>query len=166
LQANTTAVYFAVNDPVTAEEVSKRLGDFTEVVTSGGTSTGGSTQRQEDGAGGSFTRSHGANDNWSQVARRLLKPEEVCALDPRVAITFTPGVPPIWTWLLRYYEEPRMAQMPNWWSRLMTAVKTFALSVTLAICAVAIAYAVIVANVQVPQSHRGTSPRSSWSPRE
>ncbi len=23
----------------------------------------------------------------------------------RVAITFTPGVPPIWTWLVRYYER-------------------------------------------------------------
>ena len=36
----------------------------------------------------------------------LLKPEEVInGLHPRVAITFTPGVPPIWTWLTRYYEK-------------------------------------------------------------
>ena len=38
-------------------------------------------------------------------ARRLLKPEELMALHPRTAITFAPGVPPIRTWLLRYYEE-------------------------------------------------------------
>jgi type IV secretion system protein VirD4 len=37
--------------------------------------------------------------------RRLLKPEEVTALSPRTAITFTPGVPPLKTTLIRYYEE-------------------------------------------------------------
>jgi type IV secretion system protein VirD4 len=45
------------------------------------------------------------NLNFKQSARRLLKPEEVIGLDPRFAITFTPGVPPICTWLTRYYER-------------------------------------------------------------
>ena len=39
------------------------------------------------------------------MARRLLKPEEVATLDPRIAITFAPGTPPIWTRLVRYYEK-------------------------------------------------------------
>jgi type IV secretion system protein VirD4 len=39
------------------------------------------------------------------MARRLLKPEEVTALDPRIAITFTPGAPPIWTTLMRYFDR-------------------------------------------------------------
>jgi type IV secretion system protein VirD4 len=34
-----------------------------------------------------------------------LKPEEVTNLDPRTAITFTPGVPPIATRLVRYYDK-------------------------------------------------------------
>ena len=39
------------------------------------------------------------------MARRLLKPEEVTGLDPRIAITFTPGSPPIWTTLMRYFDR-------------------------------------------------------------
>src|SRR6185437_8181343 len=35
----------------------------------------------------------------------LLKPEEVMALPERIAISFMPGVPPIRTWLVRYYER-------------------------------------------------------------
>ena len=54
---------------------------------------------------GSTTHSRNASDNWAQLGRKLLKPEEVLALDKRIAITFTPGVPPIWTTLVRYYEE-------------------------------------------------------------
>ncbi len=46
-----------------------------------------------------------SNDNWQQSARKLLKPEEVLALDERTAIVFTPGMPPIWTTLVRYYER-------------------------------------------------------------
>jgi hypothetical protein len=45
------------------------------------------------------------SDNWGQQARRLLKPEEVTNLPSRTAITFTPGIPPIMTTLIRYYEE-------------------------------------------------------------
>ena len=45
------------------------------------------------------------NDNWAPQARRLLKPEEVTALPGRLAITFTPGVPPLLTNLIRFYEE-------------------------------------------------------------
>lgn len=162
LLANVTAVYFAVNDPDTAESVSKRLGDFTEVVTSGGTSTGGSRQRQDEGPGGSYSHSWNSNDNWSQVARRLLKPEEVCALDPRVAITFTPGVPPIWTWLLKWYEEPRLGLSPRWGARIWLAVRSFMWAALLLLCSCAIAWAVFEQKV-TPDPYRGTSPR--WSPR-
>ncbi len=39
-------------------------------------------------------------------SRKLLKPEEVLALNPRVAITFTPGYRPILTRTVRWFEEP------------------------------------------------------------
>ena len=35
------------------------------------------------------------------------------ALDKRTAITFTPGVPPIWTTLVRYYEESLVGRQPG-----------------------------------------------------
>jgi type IV secretion system protein VirD4 len=104
LLSNCSQVYFAVNDRDTAQYVSDRLGDETIVVGSGGISRGTTRQRSPMGqtsVSTSFTR----NDNWAPQARRLLKPEEVVALPGRLAITFTPGAPPVLTRLIRYYEE-------------------------------------------------------------
>jgi type IV secretion system protein VirD4 len=106
LLSNTTQVFFGVNDQQTAEYVSNRLGEFTLVVSSGGKSIGGSEQHSSgQGSSSSYSRSWNANDNWQQAGRKLLKPEEVAGLSQRIAITFTPGVPPIWTRLVRYYES-------------------------------------------------------------
>ena len=104
LLSNVSQVFFGTNDLPTAEYVSNRLGEHTIVVSSGGTGTG--TSQQMSGKGDSSnTRSNNENSNWSQMGRKLLKPEEVLSLDKRIAITFTPEVPPIWTTLVRYYEE-------------------------------------------------------------
>lgn len=104
LLSNCTQVFFGVNDADTADFVSRRLGESTIIVESGGTSSGTSRQSSQQG-GGNYSYSTNTNENWQQLGRKLLKPEEVTALDPRVAITFTPGVPPIWTRLVRYYEK-------------------------------------------------------------
>jgi type IV secretion system protein VirD4 len=102
LLSNCSQVFFAVNDRDTAQYVSDRLGEATIVVDSGGSSRGTSYQRsQQSSVGGSYTNNH----NWAPQARRLLKPEEVTALPARLAITFTPGAPPILTRLIRFYEE-------------------------------------------------------------
>jgi type IV secretion system protein VirD4 len=113
LLSNVSQIYFGTNDLPTAEYVSNRLGEQTIVVTSGGTSTGVSYQSSSKNEG-STTKSRNANDNWAQLGRKLLKPEEVLALDERIAITFTPGVPPIWTTLVRYYEEPLIGGGRHW----------------------------------------------------
>jgi type IV secretion system protein VirD4 len=104
--SNCTQVYFSVQDLQTAEAVSSRLGDKTIRVTSGGTSTGASEQISLGGTGqhSSRTQSWNQNDNWNQLGRRLLQAPEVLNLPGRIAITFTPGCPPIKTRLLRYYE--------------------------------------------------------------
>jgi type IV secretion system protein VirD4 len=107
LLSNTTQVYFGVNDQQTAEYISARLGEETIVIQSGGTSTGRSRQSSDHSNQGSTSYSVNSNDNWAQHNRKLLKPEEVLALDERTAITFTPGLPPIWTTLERYYENKR-----------------------------------------------------------
>jgi type IV secretion system protein VirD4 len=104
LLSNVTQVFFAVNDLQTAEYVSNRLGESTIVVTSGGSSTGTSRQSSNKGDGSS-SYSKNESSNWSQMGRKLLKPEEVMGLSERTAITFTPGVAPIMTTLVRYYEE-------------------------------------------------------------
>jgi len=103
LLSNVSQVFFGVNEKETAQYVSDRLGEQTIVVDSGGMSSSESRSVPRDG-NSNYSYSSSRNDNWNQIARRLLKPEEVTGLDPRIAVTFTPGVPPIWTWLLRYYE--------------------------------------------------------------
>ena len=102
LLANTTQVFFGVNDQQTAEYVSSRLGEQTIIINSGGTSHG--TSHQNSGQGRSDSTSTNTSENWQQLGK-LLKPEEVVALSPRTAITLTPGVAPIATRLVRYYEK-------------------------------------------------------------
>jgi type IV secretion system protein VirD4 len=104
LLANTTQVFFGINDQQTAEFVSSRLGESTITTSSGGTSTGTSRQSSDDGKG-SYSTSTNSNENWQFMGRKLLRPEELTALPDRVAITFAPGVRPIATWLVRYYEK-------------------------------------------------------------
>jgi len=135
LLANTTQVFFGVNDQSTAEYVSNRLGEQTIVVSSGGTTTGEGYTNQtssQQGQGGSSSSSYNRNTshNWSQIGRKLLKPEEVTALDPRTAITLAPGVPPIATTLVRY-DEPSF-RMPRRRGLFMAAVETACLFVVTA----------------------------------
>lgn len=105
LLSNTTQVFFGVNDQQTSEYVSSRLGESTIIVDSGGTNNGESRQVSSPEPNTSLSESWGSNSNWSQQARKLLKPEEVVALPVRTAVTLTPGVPPIRTTLTRYYED-------------------------------------------------------------
>jgi type IV secretion system protein VirD4 len=115
LLSNVSQVFFGINDLPTAEYVSNRLGEETIVVRSGGTSTGHS--RQGSSQGTSCTSSSNENDNWAQQGRKLLKPDEVLALSDRIVITFTPGVPPIWTNRIRYFEERHLGRRPGWGQR-------------------------------------------------
>jgi type IV secretion system protein VirD4 len=120
LLSNASQIFFGVNDNATAEYVSARLGEETIIVESGGTSTGTSRQSSNGPQSSSSTSySRTSSSNWQPQARKLLKPEEVMALSPRVAITFTPGMRPICTTLLRYYEEPQLFRGPTRWRRLL-----------------------------------------------
>ncbi len=141
LLSNTTQVYFGVNDNETADRVSTRLGESTIVVNSGGTSSGSSRQCSPTGSGNnSKTSSYNASSNWQQQTRRLLKPEELMALPSRTAITFTPGVPPICTTLLRYYEEKHLGR-GGWLTGALSAFAMLGASVILCIMAMVIAAA-------------------------
>jgi type IV secretion system protein VirD4 len=126
LLSNVTQVFFGVNDLQTAEYISNRLGEQTIVVDSGGTSRGTSQQYSARDYGSNSTSSN-SNHNWQQHGRKLKKPEEVMALSPRTAITFAPGVPPICTRLIRYYEGRPDAL----WRRLTRGLRAMACSLLL-----------------------------------
>ena len=137
LLGNVTQIYFAVNDTATAEEVSRRLGEHTIIVASGGTSSGSSYQYTQ-GAQSSSSRGSSGNSssNWQQVARKLLKPEEIMALPPRTALAFAPNVPPVCSTLLRWYEEPWLGRKSGWLVRSMAACLTLVASLAFAATAV------------------------------
>jgi type IV secretion system protein VirD4 len=110
--ANSCQVLFGVNDNQTADYVSTRLGDQTIVVRDEGANTGSSSGHNEGGRDSSRNRgsSSGSSVNFKQHQRRLLKPEEILAMPRRNAIVLVPGMPPICTTLLRYYEEKWMTK--------------------------------------------------------
>ena len=122
--ANCTQIYFAISDIATAKHVSERLGSETVIVNSGGRGRGFSLQRGNYRSDGNASESRNASDNWQPAARPLLFPQEVIALPPRVAITFTPGTPPIASHLIRFYEEDRVSK----WAEFRQGIKTLALS--------------------------------------
>ena len=137
LLSNTTQVFFAVNDYPTAEYVSARLGDETILIESGGVSRSRTRQTPDYGGHSSTSYSVNSSENWQQGARRLLKPEEILGLNERVAITFTPGCPPIRTTLERYYERG-LSNKVSLWTRLKVyycCVGLFLFAVTLILVA-------------------------------
>lgn len=151
LLSNTTQIYFSVNDTTTADLVSARLGEQTVIVESGGTSYGSSTQRSMGGQQqNSRSHSENTNENWQQQARKLLKPEEVIALPPRLAITFMPGVPPICTELIRHYEEPAWGGQPKWSSGALKAARMLGIGLLSFILSLGIAIAMTTAICRAP----------------
>jgi type IV secretion system protein VirD4 len=153
LLSNTSQIYFGINDVATAEHVSSRLGEETIVVDSGGTSRGGSSQTSRNGAEVSIGRSWNSNHNWQQHAHKLLKPDEVMALSPRTAITFTPGCRPICTRLLRYYEEKDLICTRG--RRFVAAAKTLAFAVLAVVYSTATLLAVLSWSETYVQSNAG-----------
>ena len=138
LLSNTCQVFFGVNDNDTAKHVSERLGDATIIVQDGGRNGGGSTQVNSDGHH-SNSSSWGWSENWKQQGRKLLQASEVMALSARTAITFAPGVPPLATTLVRYYEEQNLGMGPSWMKRAWTMVTTWAAAVFLVVLAGSVA---------------------------
>lgn len=146
LLSNTYKVFFGCNDYSTAEFISKSLGNETILVDSGGTNSGWSqTYGSSSGSGSSQSSSSsysgGSSSNWQQQSRELLKPDEIMALDPRIAITLTPGVRPLWTRLIRYYEEKDLFRRRSWLTRLAAAGRTFVISAALLFLAASMAIA-------------------------
>jgi type IV secretion system protein VirD4 len=154
LLSNVSQVFFGINDLPTAEYVSNRLGENTIVLQSGGTSTG--TSRQESTRGdSSYSMSSNESTNWAQHGRKLLRPEEVLALPNWIAITFTPAVPPVWTMLVRYYEESLLSREPRKWERFTASMKVFVASAFLLLMALMLATAIsrMKFPVQQPPNH-------------
>jgi len=153
LLSNATQIFFGVNDQPTSEYVSTRLGEETIALASGGSSRGESWQTSFTGTKGGASYSTNSNTGWQQQARKLLKPDEVLGLPNRVAITFTPGVRPIWTKLVRYYEERRLFKCRGWFFEVRSAVGMLIKSAVVLV--VAGAFALLATNFLAKEVSRG-----------
>jgi type IV secretion system protein VirD4 len=160
LLSNTTQIFFSVNDVGTAEYISNWMGETTIAVESGGTSSGSSSSWS---FGGQPQRGGGTSDtvssNWQLQGRKLLKPEEIIGLSPRTAITLTPGLPPICTTLLRYYEEKWLQRPPGVIRRLTAACCTVLSSLVLFVATAAAALALTLAVKDEPWAQQVTTPQ-------
>jgi type IV secretion system protein VirD4 len=163
LMSSASKIYFGVSDIQTAQVVSSMLGKETIIVegggsgTSGGNNTGWSRSSQGGSYSGGSNSGWNSNDSWQQAPRELLKPEEVLALPPRIALTFPGGgVPPVCTRLVRYFEEPRLAELARgggWLSRVRAAFSTLIRSAIVLAAAILLAAMLteIVNDKVVPQ---------------
>ncbi|HZZ80789.1 MAG TPA: type IV secretory system conjugative DNA transfer family protein [Gemmataceae bacterium] len=149
LLSNCTTVFFGTNDLPTAEHISKRCGEQTIIVDSGGTSEGKSYQGSNQGQE-SVGTSTNRNANWQQHGRSLLKPEEVLTLPERTAITFMQGMPPIRTTLVPYYESAATSRL-TLWEAFTTGAKSLFFSICLFLSALLLGFMVTV----IPGNRRG-----------
>jgi type IV secretion system protein VirD4 len=159
LLSNVSQVFFGVNDNATAEYVSTRLGEETILLESGSRSRGTTRQWTDGPHPHSSSYSDNTTSNWQQQARKLQKLEEIIALPPRTAITFTPGVPPIHTTLLRYYEEKNLGRTDTWFRRSAAAVAMLARAAILCAASLGIAWiATLLAAPALISAQRPASP--------
>lgn len=132
LFAGTTKVVFGVNDYQTAELVSKMSGNETIIVEGGGSNRGWSKSYSSSACqtSDSGSTSWGTNDSWQQQKRELITPDEIMRLKGK-AISFVPGMAPICTTLLRYYEEPWLTQRSNFLGGVKQRMKMLSRSIAL-----------------------------------
>ena len=101
-----TQQYFGINSFETAEEISKRIGDTTIGIETEAYNAGDSYSTQAYNGQQSSSRSRGHTLNRSEIARRLLKPEEVLTLSPDICLIFHKHLPVCLGRLVRYFEAP------------------------------------------------------------
>jgi type IV secretion system protein VirD4 len=100
-----TQQFFGITSYDTAEYISKRIGDFTQLVWSynGGTSRTRSANRMGDDAGNDT-----ASQGWtvSEQGRRIVRPEEVLVFPSSAGLVFHRNKPPIAIELAHHYASP------------------------------------------------------------
>ena len=105
-----TQQHFCIKNPDNAEAISKQIGDETIPLVTHGENSGWS---RPTGGGGTGQQpgnvSGGANTNYSDTGRRLLKPEELMTLPEDFSLVFHRNLPPIPVWLLKHFDHPAFA---------------------------------------------------------
>ncbi len=123
----STHVHIGAADLEDAEKTSKKLGEWTQAVESGGDND--STGWQEGGMNSHDGRqqNRGSSRNWSVQARPLLKPDEVLRLSDDYIIAFFRGKSPLLARKIRWFSDPDFNPAVRrpfgllWWALLLVA---------------------------------------------
>ena len=101
-----TQQYFGINSFETADAISKRIGDATVAITSINDTTSNSRPVGGGGKDGppAGSRSTSRSVTSSDIARRLMKPEEVLTLPQDLALIFHKNLPVIPARLVKFYD--------------------------------------------------------------
>ena len=78
-----------------------------------------------------------ATTTGAQQGRELLRAEEILGLSQRIALILTPGIPPLWTTLVRYYESSFKTGHSKFWPAVNAFVQALALFLAIGFLAVA-----------------------------
>jgi type IV secretion system protein VirD4 len=102
-----TQQYFGINSYATCDEISKRIGDTTRAIESENYTTGDSmpTGTSPNSQGGG-SRSSSRSVTYSEVARRLAKPEEILTIDKNICMIFHANLPVCFGRLVKFFEAP------------------------------------------------------------
>ena len=103
----STQIYLGASSIETAERLSKSLGEWTQVVESGGDSDSKSHQvgpLDSHGTGGQTT--WGRSRNWQSQACALMRPEELLVMSGEYLIALIGGMPPIKARRVKWYSDP------------------------------------------------------------
>ena len=100
-----TQQYFSVSHYDTAEAISKRIGEQTLAIRTLNLSFSKSRSFGiKDNEPGSYSVS--SSTNYSDMSRRLIRPEEIMVLDNTTSLLFHDNLPVIPARLIRYYDHP------------------------------------------------------------
>jgi type IV secretion system protein VirD4 len=102
-----TQQFFGITSYTTADDISKRIGDTTIGIRSvNDTSSDSSSTSSGANSTGSTSRSSSRSVTNSDIARRLIKPEEILTLHPDVTLIFHKNMSVVAAKLIKYYNAP------------------------------------------------------------
>ena len=114
-----TQQYFGINSFETAEEISKRIGDATVGIRSDNRTRGDSVPTGMSTSPQNGNRSTSRSITHSEIARRLLKPEEILTLPADAILLFHKNMPVTLARMVRFYDAPEFRK--NWFGTSGTA---------------------------------------------
>ena len=180
-----TQIYFGISSFESAEAVSKRIGETTISTTSYNRSTSDSRPVGGNAKDGPPPGNHSTSDSYtrSDLARRVIRPEEILTLDEGTAIILHRNLPVTFARLVKHYEDREFRRGGTGESRGLglaaglAAVLVLAMGLGMAELAVRLPHPQVVSRALFnyadrmpsgtahrPRARRYAPPRPAWRP--